>query len=77
MPWGVVVCGREATSDRRRGDTMHAHGLYREPVRSSPAPVVQVSGRRWLSGLRLPPSPWAPRVGALPVMPVRCPAARF
>ena len=76
VPGGGVVCGREDPSDRRRGETRNAHGRYRDPVRSSPAPAVHVRGRRWRSGLRLPPRPWAPRVWALPWMTVRCPAAR-
>jgi hypothetical protein len=46
-------------------------------VRSAHAHVVKGRGRRWRSCLRLAPIPWAQRVWALPLMPVRCPAARF
>jgi hypothetical protein len=77
VPWGVVVCGRDDTIERRRGDQINAPGLYRDPVRSSHSHVVKVSGRRWLSGLLRPPMPWAQRVWALPLMTVRCPAERF
>ena len=48
VPWGVVVCGLDDTIERRRGDHMSAQGIYRDPVRSSHAHVVNVSGLRWL-----------------------------
>jgi hypothetical protein len=77
VPWGVVVCGLDDTSERRRGDHMNATGSYRDPVRSSPSPVVKVSGLRGRRCLRRPPIPWAPRVWALPLMTVRWPSERF
>jgi hypothetical protein len=76
VPWGVVVCGREDPSARRRGAHMHAPGLDREPVRSAHSPVGNVSGRRGRRGRLVPPLPWAQRVGALPCMTGRCPAER-
>jgi DDE superfamily endonuclease len=77
VPWGVVVCGLDDPIERRRGDKIHAKGLYRDPGRSSPAYCVKVSGLRWLSCLLLPPMPWAQRVWALPFMTVLCPSERF
>jgi DDE superfamily endonuclease len=44
IPRGVVLCGLEETIERRRGDQLHAKGLYRDPVRSSHSQVVNVSG---------------------------------
>jgi hypothetical protein len=76
VPWGGVVCGLDDTLERRRGATINAKGLYRDPVRSSHAHFVNVSGLRWRSGLLLPPLPWAQRVWALPLMTVLCPSAR-
>ena len=56
---------------------MTAQGLYREPVRSSHAPMVKASGLRWLGGMLLPPIAWANRVWALPLLTVLCPSERF
>jgi hypothetical protein len=77
VPWGVVVCGLDDTSERRRGVHMSARGLDRDPVRSAHAHVVKVSGLRWLCGLLLTPRPWAGRIWALPWMTVLCPSERF
>jgi hypothetical protein len=55
---------------------MHAQGLYRDPVRSSHAPVGHVRGLRWRSGRLRPPIPGAPRVWARPFLTVRCPSER-
>ena len=74
-PAGVVVLGREETIERRRGANITAQGLDRDPVRSSRAHVVNVSGRRWRCGRRLPPRSGAHRVWALPVMTGRCASA--
>ena len=70
VPWGVVVWGLDDTIERRRGDQMQAQGSYRDPVRSSHAHLVKVSGRRWRSSLLLSPMPWVQRVWALPLMTV-------
>src|SRR6267142_7254718 len=76
VPSGVVVFGLDDTIERRRGDQITAKGLYRDPVRSSQAYCVKVSGRRWLACMVLPPISWANRVWALPFLTVLCPSAR-
>jgi len=76
IPWGVVIFGLDDTIERRRGDQIQATGLYRDPVRSSQAYCVKVSGRRWLACMVLPPISWANRVWALPFLTVLCPSAR-
>jgi hypothetical protein len=55
VPAGVVVCGLDATLERRRGGHLQAHGIDRDPVRSSRAHVVNVSGRRGRWCRLLPP----------------------
>ena len=77
VPSGVVIFGLDDTIERRRGDQMTAKGIYRDPVRSSHAHVVNVSGLRWLGGMVLTPMSWANRVWALPFMTVLCPSERF
>ena len=77
IPRGVVVLGLEDTIERRRGDRMTAKGIYRDPVRSSHAHVVNVSGLRWLPCMVLAPLSWANRVWALPCLTVLCPSERF
>src|SRR2546422_6412369 len=47
VPRGVVVFGLDDTIERRRGDQITAKGIYPDPVRSSHAYVVKVSGLRW------------------------------
>src|SRR5262249_55083909 len=73
IPSGVVVFGLDDTIERRRGDHITAKGIYRDPVRSSHASVVKVSGLRWLGCMVLTPIGWANRVWALPFMTVLCP----
>ena len=41
VPRGVVLFGLDDTIERRRGDHITAKGIYRDPVRSSHAPMVQ------------------------------------
>jgi len=77
IPSGVVVFGLDDTIERRRGDQIAAKGIYRDPVRSSHAYVVKVSGLRWLGCMLLTPIAWANRVWALPFMTVLCPSERF
>ncbi len=77
VPRGVVILGLDDTIERRRGAQIHAKGIYRDPVRSSHAHVVKVSGLRWLGCMVLPPMSWANRVWALPFMTVLCPSERF
>lgn len=76
-PAGVVVCGLDETIERRRGAHIQAKGLYRDPVRSSRAHCVNVSGLRWLCGRLLTPMSWAHRVWALPLMTALCPSEPF
>ena len=77
IPSGVVVFGLDDTIERRRGDQIAAKGIYRDPIRSSHAYVVKVSGLRWLGCMLLTPIAWANRVWALPFMTVLCPSERF
>jgi hypothetical protein len=77
IPHGVVVFGLDDTIERRRGDRITAKGIYRDPVRSSHAHFVNVSGLRWLACMVLVPLAWADRVWALPFLTVLCPSERF
>jgi hypothetical protein len=77
VPAGVVGFGLDETIERRRGAHINAKGIDRDPVRSSRAHVVNVSGRRWRCGRRLPPMSWAHRVWALPLMTALCPSEHF
>ena len=77
IPRGVVVVGLDDTIERRRGEQIKAKGIYRDPVRSSQAYFVKVSGLRWLACLVLLPLSWANRVWALPFLTVLCPSERF
>jgi hypothetical protein len=77
VPWGVVVCGLDDTIECRRGDHLRAKGIYRDPVRSSHAHVVKVSGWRWRCWMLLTPRPWAGRMWALPFRTVLYPPERF
>jgi hypothetical protein len=77
IPRGVVVVGLDDTIERRRGEQIKAKGIYRDPVRSSQAYFVKVSGLRWLACMVLLPLSWANRVWALPLLTVLCPSERF
>jgi hypothetical protein len=77
IPQGVVVFGLDDTIERRRGEQITAKGIYRDPVRSSHAHFVKVSGLRWLACMVLVPLAWADRVWALPFLTVLCPSERF
>ena len=77
IPRGVVVVGLDDTIERRRGEQIKAKGIYRDPVRSSQAYFVKVSGLRWLACMVLLPLLWANRVWALPFLTVLCPSERF
>jgi len=77
IPSGVVVFGLDDTIERRRGEQIKAKGIYRDPVRSSHAHFVKVSGLRWLACMLLVPLTWADRVWALPFLTVLCPSERF
>ena len=77
LPRGVVVVGLDDTIERRRGEQSQAQGLSRDPVRSSQADFVTVSGLRWLACMGLLPLAWANRVWALPGLTGLCPSERF
>ncbi len=77
IPSGVVVFGLDDTIERRRGEQIKAKGIYRDPVRSSHAHFVKVSGLRWLACMLLVPLTWADRIWALPFLTVLCPSERF
>src|SRR5919198_2113070 len=77
IPRGVVVFGLDDTIERRRGEQITAKGIYRDPVRSSQAYFIKVSGLRWLACMVLAPLSWANRVWALPFLTVLCPSERF
>jgi hypothetical protein len=76
VPEGPVVIGIEEPIERRRGAKLSAQGVYRDPVRSSPAHVVNASGLRGVSLLVLARLPWVDRVWALPCLTVLAPSAR-
>ena len=76
-PAGPRVVGIDATGERRRGPTITAAGIYRDPVRSSHSHVVKVRALRWGCMMLLVPLPWAGRTWALPVLSVLAPSARF
>ena len=77
MPHGVLVFGLDDTIERRRGEQITAKGIYRDPVRSSHAHFVKVSGLRWLACMMLTPLAWADRIWALPFLTVLWPSERF
>ncbi len=77
VPRGPVVVGIDETIKRRRGATIKAKGIYRDPVRSSRSHVVKASGLRWLSVMLLVPIPWAKGVWALPSLTALAPSERY
>jgi hypothetical protein len=77
VPTGPLVFGIDDTIERRRGRSIRARGIYRDPVRSSDGHFVKASGLRWLSVMLLAEIPWAKRVWALPVLTVLAPSARY
>ena len=77
VPRGVIIVGLDDTIERRRGEHIAAKGIYRDPVRSSQAYFVKVSGLRWLGCMVLTPIAWANRVWAWASLTVLCPSERF
>jgi hypothetical protein len=75
-PSGPLVIGVDDTLARRRGAKSRAPGIAREPVRSSPRQLVNASGVRWWSLMRLVPIPWAKHVWACPLWTGLAPAER-
>jgi hypothetical protein len=72
----TIVVGIDETIERRRGASIAAKGIYRDPVRSSKEFFVKTSGLRSISMMRLSPIPWASRVWALPFFTVLAPSER-
>ncbi len=58
-PAGPLVLGIDETLERRRGKTISAAGIYRDPVRSSHGHFVKARALRWVSLMLLVPIPWA------------------
>jgi DDE superfamily endonuclease len=77
VPSGPVLCGLDATLERRRGKQIKAKGIYHDPVRSSRSHFVKSSGLRWLSLMLLAPIPWAQRTWALPFLTCLAPSERY
>jgi len=77
VPAGPVVIGIDETIERRRGATIKAKGIYRDPVRSSHGHFVKASGLRWICLMLLVPIPWTTRTWALPFLTVLAPSERY
>jgi hypothetical protein len=77
VPDGPLVMAIDDTIERRRGRSIGAKGIYRDPVRSSDAHFVKTSGLRWMSLMLLAPIPWTGRIWALPVLTALAPSERF
>ena len=75
-PAGFLVLGIDETLERRRGKTITATGIYRDPVRSSKGHFVKARALRWVSLMLLVPIPWAGRTWALPFLSVLAPSER-
>lgn len=75
-PEGPLVVAIDETIERRRGTTITAAGIYRDPVRSSRSHFVKVRGLRWICASLVVPIPWAGRVWALPFLTVLAPSER-
>ncbi len=76
-PAGPLVFGSDETLERRRGKTITATGIYRDPVRSSKGHFAKARALRWVSLLLLVPIPWAERTWALPFLTVLAPSTRY
>lgn len=76
-PTGPLVLGVDETLERRRGKTIEAAGIYRDPVRSSKGHFVKVRALRWVCLMLLVPIPWAERTGALPFLSALAPSERY
>ncbi len=76
-PAGPLVLGIDETLERRRGKTMTATGIYRDPVRSSHGHVVKARALRWVSLMLLVPIPSAKRTWALPFLSALAPSERY
>jgi DDE superfamily endonuclease len=76
-PDGPLLVGIDETIERRRGATIVAKGIYRDPVRSSHSHFVKASGLRWVCLMLLVPIPWAARTWALPFLTALAPSERY
>jgi hypothetical protein len=76
-PTGPLVLGVDETLARRRGKTIAAAGIYRDPVRASKGHVVKVRARRWVCVMLLVPIPWAERTWARPFLAALAPSERY
>jgi hypothetical protein len=76
-PTGPLVVGIDETIERRRGPTIAAAGIYRDPVRSSHSHFVTVNGLRWICLHLLVPIPWAGHIWALPFLTALAPSERY
>lgn len=75
-PAGPLVLGIDETLERRRGKTITAAGIYRDPVRSSHGHFVKARALRWVSFMLLVPLPWAGRTWALTFLSALAPSER-
>jgi len=76
-PTGPLVLGVDETLERRRGTTITAAAIYRDPVRSSKGHFVKVRALRWVCVMLLVPIPWAERTWALPFLTALAPSERY
>lgn len=74
---GEVRIGLDDTIERRRGPKISAKGIYRDPVRSSPAHFVKGSGLHRLWAMLLVAVSWATSVWALPALSALSPAQAY
>jgi hypothetical protein len=72
-----IVFGIDETIERRWGQKISAHGIYRDPIRSSNSHFVKTSGLRWMSLMLLAKVSWTKRIWALPVLTALAPSDRY
>lgn len=77
VPDGPLILGIDETIERRRGTTIAAKGIERDPVRSSHGHFIKASGLHWVSLMLLVPIPWAVRTWALPFLTALAPSERW
>jgi hypothetical protein len=71
-PGAALVCGADATVERRSGRQIRAQGCDRDAVRSTKQHVIRGCGLTWVAMRRLVPVPWRRRVWALPFLTALC-----
>lgn len=77
VPDGTLLLVLDDTLERRRGSSIRAKGIYRDPVRSSHSHFVKASGLRWLCVTVIAHMPCTARRWALPVLTMLAPSERF